>query len=100
MEIQVVENIGETPRKFRIALELDAEHHGILSHSTSELVAKASHGGHEWCLCQTRPLWKCMIAMAAVVGSRLKKDGALFDLAVVAKRIGKSRPQNMLALRG
>lgn len=91
-DLQVLENIGKAPWKFRTKLELAAE-----------LVEWCVRLFHNWFQKRVmvvadgayakRPFLKRVIATGAVVVSRLRKDAALFDVPETTKRRGKGRPR-------
>ncbi len=91
-DLQVLENIGKAPWKFRTKLELAAELVEwcvkLFQNWFKKRVMVVADGAYA-----KRPFLKRVMATGAVVVSRLRKDAALFDLPVTAKRCGKGRPR-------
>ena len=92
IDLQVLENIGKAPWKFRTKLELGAELVEwcvtLFQNWFRKRVLVVADGAYA-----KRPFLKRVIATGAIVVSRLRKDAALFDLPVVTKRGGKGRPR-------
>ena len=91
-DLQVLENIGKAPWKFRTKLELAAELVEwcvkLFQNWFQKRVLVVADGAYA-----KRPFLNRVIATGAVVVSRLRKDAALFDIPVVAKRRGQGRPR-------
>ncbi|MBL8818591.1 MAG: transposase [Planctomyces sp.] len=91
-DLQILENLGTAPWKFRTKLELAAELVEwcvtLFQNWFQKRVIVVADGAYA-----RRVFLKRVIATGAVVVSRLRKDAALFDLPVTAKCRGKGRPR-------
>jgi hypothetical protein len=91
-DLEVMENVGKAPWKFRTKLELAA---GLVEWCVRlfqnwfrRRVLVVADGAYA-----KRPFLQRMLATGAVVVSRLRKDAALFEQPDVKKRRGKGRPR-------
>jgi hypothetical protein len=91
-DLQVLENIGKAPWKFRTKLELAAELVEwcvtLFQNWFQKRVMVVADGAYA-----KRPFLKRVMTTGAVVVSRLRKDAALFDIPVTTKLRGKGRPR-------
>jgi hypothetical protein len=91
-DLQILENIGNAPWKFRTKLVLAAELVEwcvrLFQNWFRKRVMVVVDGAYA-----KSPFLKRVIATGAVVVSRLRKDAALFDIPVIAKRRGRGRPR-------
>ncbi|MFM8723664.1 MAG: transposase [Planctomycetaceae bacterium] len=92
-DLQILERIGKAPWKFRTKLELAAELVEwcvtLFKSGLRKRVMVVADGAYA-----KRPFLKRVQATGAVVVSRLRKDAALFDVPVAAKRPCRGRPRN------
>ncbi len=91
-DLKIPERIGKAPWKFRTKLELAAELVEwcvtLFKNWFRKRVMVVADGAYA-----KRPFLKRVKATGAVVVSRLRKDAALFDVPVAAKRPRRGRPR-------